>query len=48
MFEEAFCVLRMRKELFIFNQLYFVIDVSYENGKGVIFLSFARSFMCVV
>ena len=46
MFEKAFCVLRMRKELFfIFDRLYLVTDVSYWDGKGVIFLSFASSFI---
>ena len=30
---------------FIFDRLYLVTDMSYGDGKGVIFLSFASSFM---
>ena len=46
MFEEAFCVLCMRNELFrIFDWLYLLTDVSYGDRKGVIFRSFAGSFM---
>ena len=42
MLKEGFCVLHMPNELFffIFDQLYLVTDVSYGDGKGVIFLSF--------
>ena len=45
MFEEAFCVLRMRNEpsFFIFGRLYLMTDVSSGDGKGVI-LSFDSSF----
>ena len=43
MFEEAFCVLRISSEnFFIFDRLYLMTQ---GNGKGVIFLSFDRSFM---
>ena len=46
MFEEAFCVLRMRNELFfILDWLDLMTHVSSGNGKGVIFLSFGSSFM---
>ena len=46
MFEEAFCVLRMRNKLyFIFGRLYLMIHLSSGDGKGVIFLSFDNSFM---
>ena len=46
MVEEAVCVLRIRKKLFsFFIGWYLVTDVSYGDGKGVIFLSFASSFM---
>ena len=46
MFEEAFCVMRMLKELFfIFDRLYLVTDVSYGDRKGDIFLGFASFFM---
>ena len=43
-FKEAFCVLRMRNErFFIFERLCLVTDVSYGDGKGIIFLNFASS-----
>ena len=46
MFEEAFCVLRMRNEPFsFFDRLYLVTDVSYGDRKCAIFLSFSSSFM---
>ena len=46
MFEEEFCVLRMRNDLFfIFDRLYLLTYVSSEDGKSVIFLSFDSSFM---
>ena len=45
MFEEAFYVLRMRKELFFhFDRLYPMTDVLPGDGKEVIFLSFASFF----
>ena len=46
MLEETFCVLRMHNELFfIFDRLYLLTDESYEDGKDVIFLTFASSFV---
>ena len=46
MFEEAFCVLRMRNEFyFIFDWLYLMTDVSHGDGKGIILLRFASSLM---
>ena len=47
MFQEAFCVLRMRNKLFfIFDRLSLMTHVSSGDGKGVIFLNFDSSFMC--
>ena len=41
MFEEVFCVLRMRNQLiFIFDLLYLVTDVSYVDEKRVFFSLF--------
>ena len=38
MFEQAFCVLRIRKGLsFYVGRLYLMIHVSSGNGKGVLF-----------
>ena len=37
MFKEAFGVLRMRNEFFMFNRLYLMTYVSSGDGKGVIF-----------
>ena len=42
---KAFCVLRMRKEFFIFDQLYVKTHLSSGDGKSVIFLSFDSFFM---
>ena len=45
-FEETFCVLHVRNELFlIFNRLYLMTHVLSGGGKGIILLSFDSSFM---
>ena len=40
------CTVDAQRAFFIFDRLYLMTDVSYWDEKGVMFFSFAGSFMC--